>query len=211
MSVRGAARQALAQTGKVSVRRAFLKGGGTNSLRSVVTFLVARERSFPVSECVFSWTTQYHQTWSHIVVRIRLAPQAGITAQTMATLQATWESAIQNRWSNRWAIGRPGESGIPITFDVQWVTTNEHYVVAVQPGPARSNLGMWDTADTGAAVSHEFGHMLGNPDEYAELPRCPARNPVNSGTIMDNLSGTIPDRLLTRIATDVGSTIVPIP
>ena len=30
-----------------------------------------------------------------------------------------------------------------------------------------------------------MSHMLGHPDEYAESS-CPARNPVNTGTVMDD-------------------------
>ena len=55
----------------------------------------------------------------------------------------------------------------------------------------------WDTSDTADVASHEFGHMLGHPDEYADAA-CPARNPVNTGTVMDNNSGTVA-RLYNRI------------
>jgi bacillopeptidase F (M6 metalloprotease family) len=65
----------------------------------------------------------------------------------------------------------------------------------------------WDTSDTGAVAAHEFGHMQGNPDEYTDAA-CPARNPVNTGTIMDNNSATIPDRMMTRFADNIGSTVV---
>jgi hypothetical protein len=211
ISVRGAARHALGRTGPISVRQVFLNGGTTASFRSMVTTLVRQEVSFPVSECVFGWTTRYQQTWSDVVVRIRLNPDAGITEATMANLRTTWETTIQDRWSNRWAIGRPGESPLPIRFDVQWITANEHRVVRVRPGPERSNMGLWDTEDTGAVAAHEFGHMIGNPDEYAEPERCPDRSPVDTGTIMDNNSNIIPARLLTRLATNVGSGIVAIP
>ena len=211
ISVRGAARHALDRTGPISVRQTFVHGATTASLRSIVTNLVRQEISFTIFECVFTLTARYQQTWSDVVVRIRLNPDAGISQATMANLQATWETTIQDRWSNRWAIGRPGESATPIRFDVQCVTANEHHVVRVRPGPARSNMGLWDTADTGAVAAHEFGHMLGNPDEYAEPDRCPDRNPVNTGTIMDNNSNTIPSLLLIRLATNVGSGIVAMP
>ncbi len=195
----------------MSVRQVFLGGGTTTSLGGVLRTVARQEISFSVSECVFGWTARYQQTWSDVVVRIRLNPDAGITNETMATLRNTWETTIQDRWSNRWAVGRSGEIALPLRFDVQWVTSGEHHAVRVRPGPERSNMGTWDTADTGAVASHEFGHMIGNPDEYAEPDRCPARNPVNTGTIMDNNSNTIPARLLTRMGTNVGSSIFAIP
>jgi bacillopeptidase F (M6 metalloprotease family) len=68
-------------------------------------------------------------------------------------------------------------------------------------------MGTWDTSDTGAVSAHEFGHMLGNPDEYSD-PACPNRSPVNTGTIMDNNSTNIPARLLQRVASNLGSNVV---
>lgn len=51
--------------------------------------------------------------------------------------------------------------------------------------------------------------MLGHPDEYNDAS-CPARNPVNTGTVMDNPSANIPQRLMTRFADNVGSSVVAI-
>ena len=65
----------------------------------------------------------------------------------------------------------------------------------------------WYTDDDGDTAAHEFGHMIGHPDEYPDT-HCPHRHPVNTGTIMDELGGTIPDRLLKRFADNLGSTIV---
>jgi M6 family metalloprotease-like protein len=67
----------------------------------------------------------------------------------------------------------------------------------------------WDTADTGNVAAHEFGHMLDLPDEYTDTD-CPARNPVNTGTVMDNNSNNVPNRMMQRIANNIGSNVVPI-
>jgi len=208
LSVRGIARRFLNRTGPLAGRDVFFAGAaGTHLLRARLESLARQEISFAVSECIYAWTARYEQTWSHLRVRVQLNPDAGITPQTMATLQATWETGIETMWSNRWSIGRPGEAACPLTFDVQWVAANAHHTVRVQPGPARSNMTLWDTADTGAVAAHEFGHMHGNPDEYPDAA-CPGRNPVNSGTVMDNNSNTLPPRLVQRIADNVGSNIV---
>jgi len=208
LSVRGIARRFLNRTGALAVRDVFFGGaGGAQMLRPRLESLARQEISFNVSECVYSWTASYEQTWSHVRVRVQLNPDAGIPAQTMATLQATWETSIENRWSNRWGIGRPGEITCPLTFDVQWVNANPHHTVRVRTGPARSNMTLWDTADTGDVAAHEFGHMHGNPDEYTDTA-CPGRNPVNTGTVMDNNSNTVPQRLMQRLADNVGSNIV---
>lgn len=147
----------------------------------------AQEISFSVSECGFNWTAAYRQRGTHISVRIKLVPDAGITAATMTTLRNTWKNGIENKWSNRFGCcTNPGCVGrCNLTFSVEWVASNEHHAVRVRPGPATSNMTTWDTSDTGDVASHEFGHMLGHPDEYAAAT-CPARSPVNTGTVMDD-------------------------
>lgn len=143
--------------------------------------------SFTVSECVYGWTAAYDQQGTNITVRINLDPDSGISAATMNALRNTWRTGIENKWSNRFVcctspdcIGR-----CVLNFRVEWVTSGEHHRVRVRPGPARSNMTTWDTSDTGDVASHEFGHMLGHPDEYTDR-NCPGRSPVNTGTVMDD-------------------------
>jgi hypothetical protein len=211
LSLRGVARQYGSITGGFSVVQDIFGGPapGSRSLRARLEDMARQELSFSVSECIYIWTAAFEQTWTHIRVRIRLNPDAGITAATMNTLRTTWENGIENTWSNVWGCGRAGEITCRLTFEVQWVTSNEHHAVRVRPGPERSNMTTWDTSDTGAVAAHEFGHMQGNPDEYTDAT-CPARNPVNTGTIMDNNSATIPDRMMTRFADNIGSTVATI-
>jgi hypothetical protein len=65
----------------------------------------------------------------------------------------------------------------------------------------------WDTQDTGGVAAHEGGHMLGLIDEYRDAS-CPNRSPVDTGTVMDDNSANVPNRLLTRFATNLGSNVV---
>jgi hypothetical protein len=150
----------------------------------------AGEVSFGVSECVYSWTAAYHQAGTRVTVRIQLNPDAGISAATMDTLRTTWRNGIINTWSDRFSCLAPNGGRQSVTFDVQWVSSGAHHVVRVQPGPARSNMRLWDTSDTGDVAAHEFGHMLGHPDEYADAA-CPARSPVNTGTVMADNTETV--------------------
>lgn len=160
---------------------------------SINVSLGAIEVSKSVSECVYGWTSAYRQAGTHVVVRIRLNVDSGITDQEMTTLRNTWKTGIENKWSNHFACcctsrvtntSRCRNYG-ELTFEVQWVTDNPHHTVRVRRGPARSNMTTWDTSDTGDVASHEFGHMLGNPDEYSDS-NCPARSPVNTGTVMED-------------------------
>jgi hypothetical protein len=145
------------------------------------------EISFAVSECGFDWTAAYAQRGTHITVRIRLVPDAGISAATMATLRTMWQQAIKHKWSNRFACcdNADCDCKCALTFSVEWVANNEHHTVRVQAGASRSSMTHWDTEDTGDVVTHEFGHMLGHPDEYEDAA-CPRRSPVNTGTVMDD-------------------------
>ncbi len=182
---------------------------GTASLRSKLETMAREEHSFAMAECIFGWTAAFEQTWTHIRIRIRLNPDAGITAATMNTLRTTWENGIEPTWSNQWGCGHAGELPCALTFEVLWVTTNPHHTVRVRPGPAGTNMTTWDTMDSGGVAAHEYGHMLGLIDEYVDA-RCPGRSPVNTGTVMDNNSANVPSRMMTRFATNIGSSVVSI-
>ena len=209
LSVRGIARRYRNVTGTFGVRQSIFGGSvpSPGSLRNRLVSLARQEFSFSRSECIYGWTAAFEQTWSLVRVRVRLNPDSGITAETMNTLRTTWRQGIETTWNNRWALGRAGEAACPLQVQVLWVTSNEHHTVRVRSGPARSNMTLWDTQDTGGVAAHEYGHMLGNPDEYTDS-NCPNRSPVNTGTVMDNNSATVPARLMTRFATNVGSNVV---
>lgn len=182
---------------------------GSVSLRVKLESMAREEHSFSMSECIFGWTAAFEQTWTHVRIRIRLNPDAGIPAATMNALRATWQNGIVNTWSDRWGCGHSGELSCPLTFEVLWVPTNQHHTVRVRPGPAGTNMTTWDTMDIGAVAAHEYGHMHGLVDEYVDA-NCPARSPVNTGTVMDNNSNNVPARMMTRFANNIGSNVVAI-
>ncbi|MDO3640094.1 hypothetical protein, partial [Mycolicibacterium arseniciresistens] len=166
------------------------------------------EVSFAVSECAFGWTAAYRQSGTHVTVRIQLNPDTGITAATMNTLRTNWRNGILAAWGDRFDCRAPNGGRQRLTFDVQWVASNAHHVVRVRPGPDRSNMTLWDTSDTGNVAAHEFGHMLGHPDEYADAA-CPSRNPVSTGTVMDDNTETVA-RLYNRICAFHGGGHAPV-
>lgn len=189
---------------------------GSVSLRSKLESMARQEHSFSMSECIFDWTAAFEQTWTHICIRIRLNPDAGIPAGTMTALKNTWKNGIENTWSDRWGCGHSGELSCPLTFEVQWVTTNQHHTVRILPGGPRgtesTNMLTWYTINTGIHVAHEYGHMLGLVDEYVSSV-CPDRSPVNTGTVMDGgifSFNTVPSRFMTRFANNIGSNVVSI-
>lgn len=174
------------------------------------------EVSRSMSECIYAWTAAYRQEGTHIVVRIRLNPDAGISNQQIQNLQNTWETAIEAKWGNRFACccdrdaetTRDCKNWRALTFDVQWVTSNPHHTVRVRTGPAGTNMTTWDTNDSGDVASHEFGHMLGLPDEYTAA-NCPARSPVNTGTVMDDNTEVV-ERQVEHLCALLNENAVPI-
>jgi hypothetical protein len=145
------------------------------------------EISFAVAECIYGWTAAFRQEGTHITARIQLNPDADVSSSLLETVKARWKRGIEDKWSYRFSCcQRPGcTSPCALTFEVQWVSNNAHLQVRVKKGGGRSNLGLWHTNDSGDVASHEFGHLLGHPDEYQDSS-CPNRNPVNTGTVMDD-------------------------
>jgi hypothetical protein len=170
------------------------------------------------SECIYGWTARYRieedtaQCRVHIVLRLRLVPDAGVTAQNIAAVQALWEPAIENAWSQQFTLMLTEAEACPcseyrVDVDVQWVTTGEHHAVTVRAGQGRANMTTWFVASTGGTAAHEAGHMFGNPDEYADT-NCPSRVVTSDGSIMQtSQQGTVRQRHYVEFATWVTNRI----
>ena len=141
----------------------------------------AQEISFAVAECTFGWTAAFVQQGTNISARIRLNADADVSAALLSEVKGRWKRGIEDKWSYHF-----GCASCALTFQVIWTDSNPHLTVRVKKGSGRSNLSLWHTDDSGDVASHEFGHLLGHPDEYAETSVCPNRSPVNTGTVMDD-------------------------
>jgi len=118
-----------------------------------------------------------------VVVRLHSTASAG--------QKRAWERAIRRKWSDKFAFCvlrdrpvaiRPGvtddlEEMYPIRIKIRWVddVRRAHYVIranapgALEGGRAgqggTTSMTGWGTADT-VDITHEFGHILGCPEEY---------------------------------------------
>lgn len=213
LSLKGIAREHYGITGTFSVLNDVFGSSTISGTRSLLTELKAKASK------EWSYTNfgtgcggvraKYEQIWTHIVVRIELKNKSGVTDADINSLKPVWKNGIEDGWSNNqdWGCARSGELACKLTFEVVWVTTNHHFKIKVHVGPRRSNSRNWDTQDDAWTVAREFGHLFGHPDEY-DSSGC---NLVNTGTIMDARgSYLIPERLMTRFATNIGSSVVAI-
>lgn len=109
-----------------------------------------------------------------VTVRLKVTGASVTSAQKDA-----WKQAIENRWNNKAVLSCSGclcPSGLPITISIQYVDSGEHYTVVAQPsgtqldgrggrGGGTTGMNRWGVNET-VDITHEFGHMLGNVEEY---------------------------------------------
>ena len=129
----------------------------------------------------YSWDSKFalaiDTTAKTVTVVTRLyAPTATPQAQ------ADWAKACESKWSGKRSLlvqraGEPKPTPFAIAIDVQWVTDpkNAHYTIKMnKPGASSggraghggtTSMVEWGEKDT-VDVTHEFGHMLGNPEDY---------------------------------------------
>ncbi len=164
--------------------------------------LAGNEVSEGRSECIYGWTAAFRMTEERdcqllVVLRIRLNPDADVSAADLQTARTTWEQAVEQTWSNRFAIRRTSGpcrcESYRVRVDLQWVTSGEHHAVRVRSGSGRADMSNWFVTDSGGTAAHEVGHMFGNPDEYTD-PACPGRTVTSDGSIMQTTAGAVRPR-----------------
>jgi len=99
-----------------------------------------------------------------------------------ASVKSSWEKAIEDKWSKKYKIQELNAEGKEISkkdivIDVQWVdkAADAHYDInPTKAGDTRdgragvggtTSMTDWGVKDT-VDITHEFGHMLGNTEEY---------------------------------------------
>lgn len=162
-----------------------------------------------VTDGPYGWTSRY-DIWGvrktvHVRLRIALTPGAGVTQTQIDQLRAEWELA-EDKWSHQYKLvnGADSADSWDVVVDLQFVAANAHQTVNVNPGPARSNMTQWDTADDRHAASHESGHMLGQPDEYPDSTS-PQRPVTDSSSVMHTNTGKVMSRHYQDFATWLGA------
>jgi hypothetical protein len=136
----------------------------------------------------FTLTFNHQRCRLVVTVTIRLTGSPVDEAKREA-----WRSVIRHAWSGIFKLtvisGKAPCTEYVIVVDVRWwdegmVGTFDRSV-HVSRGCGRPNVRTWYLGDDDIRVRHEFGHMLGNIDEYdGSDDGCPER-PVHSGIMND--------------------------
>ncbi len=118
-----------------------------------------------------AYQTQFGGTWPTNL------PDWNPASTTNATILNNWVSTINTRWSHQFDFRRDGCNSTDehccrysCRFDVSFsqVTTKATDVIVLCEGSVRANAGLWPLGETNlSTMVHEFGHHLGNPDEYS--------------------------------------------
>lgn len=131
---------------------------------------------------VYTWDSKFNVDVARqdcaITVTVRLKVEGTITTEQLNA----WKDAIEAKWNGKVIIicedpACPAAcpAGYSVFINVVYVDGDEHYVVTAQTPDATSGgiaglngtTGMqgWGVEDV-IDITHEFGHMLGNPEEY---------------------------------------------
>jgi len=118
----------------------------------------------------YSWTARFTVIATRNPCQVQVIVKLKVTGTITDDQKAAWKSAIENKWNGKMtlyctdpdcAAACPG--GYPVTFSIEYVNSGQHQTVAASP--ATKDMAVWGVNDT-VDITHEFGHMLGNPEEY---------------------------------------------
>lgn len=153
--------------------------GSSNVSQSVSETISNAPAAYAAWNGTYTWTSRFGIVMSTAPDVLTVVMRLHTTADP--AVQSAWESAIESKWGGRFFLAVTDSTGavscFAITVDVQWVDdpANAHYTITPNAASAtaggRAGLGGttsmtdWGTADT-VDVTHEFGHMLGNAEEY---------------------------------------------
>jgi hypothetical protein len=123
----------------------------------------------------------YYRDRLQIRVRIRLDPRDATATTDRAAKSVDWRNWIEAAWDNKFSLQNANHT-LRIRVSCEFTNSNPHHTVHIystmSTGWPAYNMDHWyynqiaGVAPAGVptysprAMVHEFGHMLGNPDEY---------------------------------------------
>jgi hypothetical protein len=126
----------------------------------------------------YQWKSKYTVTVDKANCTVTSTVKIKVKGAITDAQKAAWKKAIEDKWNNKATLSCTGAAcpnGYKVSVVLQYVKSGEDYeVTANTPGASadgRAGLGGttsmtgWGVNDT-TDITHEFGHMLGNPEEY---------------------------------------------
>jgi hypothetical protein len=164
---------------------AVIAEGGTRAEAGARDYQEAHYHAGTVTKYV--WTRDYElvrlNTQLRVIVKIRLQNDPSNKANAITDKAvARWEGGIKRRWNGKFRLRGSGGKTLDVWFLPIFVYHDDaaHHTVRVLPGDETSNEHKWYEEDSADTAAHEFGHMIGNPDEY-NLPGSKAEIPAALG------------------------------
>lgn len=123
-----------------------------------------------------------------VLVRIHFVEKGKptVTAYPPDGKVSEWRSGIDGAWNNRFKA-TDETTNLGIVFVPLFTDQNPDHTVEVVNDKERSSEHEWHVGNVnGEAAAHEFGHMIGNPDEYrvpgriADIPAEFGISPANA-------------------------------
>ena len=130
----------------------------------------------------YSWKSKFRVEATRSPCKVKVIMKLKVSGTATAAQKSAWKSACESKWSGKVKLVCPDAScaaacpgGYPVSIEVQWVDSGEHYTITANSPAAteggRAGIGGttsmtgWGVNDT-TDITHEFGHMLGCPEEY---------------------------------------------
>jgi hypothetical protein len=137
------------------------------------------------------------------------------------TSKANWERTIADEWSNKFYLKRHGCTSTDQTCcrytTRAWATFEEapsftSGMSVLVAGGGRANDSLWFVNATSPLTpSHEYGHHLGNPDEYGTGTRTPDGDGmvggIDANCVMGNNRTPVKKRHLYRVAEQMAAAV----
>lgn len=130
----------------------------------------------------YSWSSKFTVEPDRAGCSVKVIVKIKVTGTITDAQKAAWKSAVEGKWSGKVKLVCPDPAcaaacpgGYTVNVELRYVTSGEHYEVTANTPAAteggRAGIGGttsmtgWGVNDT-TDITHEFGHMLGNPEEY---------------------------------------------
>jgi uncharacterized Zn-binding protein involved in type VI secretion len=126
----------------------------------------------------YSWKSKFTAAVDKDNCTVTTTVKIKVSGTISDAQKSGWKTAVESKWNGKAKLCCPGggcADGYKVVIVLEFVSSGEDYTVtantpAAQEG-GRAGLGGttsmtgWGVNDT-TDITHEFGHMLGNPEEY---------------------------------------------